>query len=103
MENGYIQLKYSETIKYQGISLDSNLKWNTHTVILTNKPRYLVGKFKYLKNILENEQHKIIYHALVQTLTYYMVESTGRGLTNCWLKNLETVQKLDFPDNTEQI
>lgn len=87
-----IQIKSSKTVKYLGITLDSNLKWNAHMKNLTQKIRYLVYKFKFLKNILDLKHLKIIYHALVQTHLSYGIIAWG-GVTKNHLRNLETVQK----------
>lgn len=96
-----INIKYNDTnieltsvasIKYLGVMLDCHLKWNKHVDFLIKKLRSLLSKFKYLKRFFDIDHLKTIYFALVQPHLCYGIIAWG-GLTNCYIKNLEILQK----------
>lgn len=51
VDDEMFQILSSKTVKYLGITIDSNIKWNAHVNNLVQKLKYLVHKFRDLKNI----------------------------------------------------
>lgn len=90
--NKNLKIKESVSVKYLGITLDKNLKWNLHTDTLVKKLRTFISKFKYLVGILSSRQLKILYHSFIESQLSYGIIAWG-SLHKCYLKNLETVQK----------
>ena len=79
-------------IKYLGITIDCNLRWDIHLRNLTHKIRSLLAKFKYFKQFLNIEQLRIMYYAFVESQLRYGILAWG-GAYNSHLKNAETLQK----------
>ncbi len=90
--NQEIAIPETESIKYLGIILDQNLKWNLHVKHVTQKIRALISKFKYLKNYLDIKHLIVIYYSLVQSQINYGI--TGWGGARDWhIRQLNIVQK----------
>lgn len=81
-----------EKVKYLGVMVDCNLKWNEHIQFVCNKLRTILHKFKYLKSLLTVHQLKILYHALVESHLRYGIVCWGNALKTHILK-LEVLQK----------
>lgn len=58
-------------IRYLGIIIDNNLRWNYHINNLVGKLRYSLHKFIKLKNILPVETLRMIYFAFYQSICQY--------------------------------
>lgn len=81
-----------ENIKYLGITLDQNLKWNKHIEILNNNIRKLVWKFYQLRQIMPFNILKTLYHALAESIMRYGISIWGSAYpTN--LKKIQLSQK----------
>ncbi|KAJ8976052.1 hypothetical protein NQ317_012599 [Molorchus minor] len=65
-------------MKYLGIMIDNNLKWDAHVCYVTKKLRKLVYRFKCLKDILNCRQLKILYQSLVESHLAYGILGWGR-------------------------
>lgn len=82
----------AESIKYLGIIIDRHLRWNLQIQNLVKKIRYLLPRFKYLKNFLSQSELKILYYSLVQSHLSYGILGWG-GVTDNYLNHLNTIQK----------
>lgn len=80
-------------MRYLGIYLDSNLKWDVHIKYITKKLRYLLYKFKWLSQVLQINQMKILYYSLVEPHLIYGLLAWGSATNNA-INNLQNVQKL---------
>lgn len=87
-----ISIPSAVSMKYLGLTLDSNLKWDAYAQELTMKLRCLIPKFKRLKDFLDQKYLKIIYYSLVQSHLTYGLAGWG-GIRDCHLSSLEVVQK----------
>lgn len=86
------EISESESIKYLGIIIDRHMRWDLQINSLVKKLRGLLSKFKYLKNIIDQNHLKTLYYALVQTQLTYGIIGWG-GVADVYLKNLDTLQK----------
>lgn len=80
-----------DSIKYLGIIIDRNLKWDQHVLRLTSNIRKLVYKFYILRDILSKKLLTCVYRALVESLIRYGVVVWG-GLYQNSLNPLNVVQ-----------
>jgi len=71
------QINQISKIRYLGIIIDNNLRWNYHINNLVGKLRYSLYKFIKLKNILPIETLRMIYFFLSVYLSIWSV-SMGR-------------------------
>lgn len=85
-------LKSAKDTKYLGIMIDKHLKWDIHINYIIKKLRFILYRFRYLKNFLNQRYLKIIYHALVESHLSYGILGWG-GVLNVHLGNLEIMQK----------
>lgn len=90
--NGNITIENTEYIKYLGITIDQHLRWNKHVDTLIKKLRGVLFKFKSLKQILNEDNLKIAYYGLVQSLLQYGIIAWGSVSRN-YLQKLEIMQK----------
>ena len=107
-EDTSVAIASVKSIKYLGITIDCHLKWDVHVNNIVKKLRSLLPIFKYFKQICDKKHLKIMYHALAESHITYGIIGWG-GVTNYFLKNLETVQKwilkviynknYDYPSN----
>lgn len=80
-------------IKYLGITIDSQLRWDQHVKNLVNKIRGLLFKFRYLRNYINSIKYlKIFYQALIESQISYGIVGWG-GAYNNHIKPLEVIQK----------
>lgn len=86
-------IKKVESIKYLGVTLDCNLKWEKHTTTLVKRLRSFIYVFKQLRYILPNKVLKQVYQALVESHITYGILGWG-GIYKNVLKRLEVIQKL---------
>lgn len=92
------QLTYinsTNSVKYLGIFIDSHLKWDMHMEYITTKIRSIIYLFYKVKNILNTQDLKILYHSLVSPHLTYGILGWG-GVLNNHLKSVETLQKRFF-------
>ena len=85
-------IEKQEFIKYLGIHIDSNLKWNKQTEILTKRLRKTLHKFKILRQILNRKTLMTFYYALFQSVLTYGIIGWG-GLYENVSNPLTSVQK----------
>lgn len=79
-------------IKYLGIIIDQHLRWESHVNYIIKKLQFILYKFKFLKNILNIQQMKVIYHSLVESHINYAILGWG-GVAKTHLYALELLQK----------
>lgn len=92
-QNNVIMIEEANHIKYLGIEIDRNLKWDIHLKSLVKKLRSILFKFKQLRTILDIPAMKMIYFSLVESHIQYGIVAWGGTYKN-HLKQLEVIQKL---------
>lgn len=88
-----VEIASVQNIKYLGVFIDCNLKWDVHINYVVKKLRTLLYKFRHLSQLLQIEQLKTLYHALIESHINYGIVAWGAA-TNNHIKNLQTIQKL---------
>lgn len=78
----------SSEIKYLGVIIDQNLKWNSHIAELVKRIRKCIYIFVRLRNILNVKIIKNVYYALVHSLLIYGIIGWGGS----YKKNLNSVK-----------
>lgn len=78
-------------IKYLGLMVDHNLRWNVHIEYLVKRLRGLTYKFYQLRGILNKKNLIITYTALAESIIRYGITVWG-GLFNSTLKQVEIIQ-----------
>jgi len=82
----------TDVIKYLGVHLDENMRWNHHVESICKKLRSLLYKFKQLKLYLPVKTLMMIYYALVESHITYGIVVWG-GLAKTILKPALVLQK----------
>lgn len=90
--NKEFNIESTDHIKYLGIYIDCHMRWDVHINYLIKKIRGIIYKFKQIKQILEFNQLKIIYYALIESQLQYGIIGWG-GVMNIHLNNLNIIQK----------
>jgi hypothetical protein len=80
------------SVKYLGILIDQNLKWNMHIDNLINKIRQLTYFFLTAKKILNRNYLRITYFAMIQSLIQYGIVAWG-GCNTTLIHKLSIAQK----------
>ena len=88
-----IRIQAAAKLKYLGIIIDPHLKWGDHITFIIKKLRFVLYKIKYVKNLLEPKQLKILYHSLVESHLQYGTAAWGAATKNHIIK-VEILQKL---------
>lgn len=81
-----------DVIKYLGVHIDKNLKWQDHVLYITNKIRRLFHKFYIFRDILSRNLLLQVYQTLIEAIIRYGILVWGGAYMNC-LRPLVTVQK----------
>lgn len=80
------------SIKYLGLFIDENLKWNVHINYINKLPR----KFFYVCKPLRFKMKKLIYIAIIQSILSYGISFwEGTYNSNLLLINLHYFQHLN--------
>jgi len=87
-----LKIHKTRVIKYLGIYLDENNRWNTHIEKTCNKLRNLLFKFKIMKEYLPIKSLKMVYFSLVESIISYGIIGWG-GTAKTILKPLAILQK----------
>lgn len=82
------QLSAATSVKYLGVTLDSNLKYSQHLANVNNKLRRLVYKFYQLRHIIPGNSLRILYFAFVESTLRYGIHIWG----SAYPTNLELVK-----------
>lgn len=86
------KIDYAQNIKYLGLTVDNNLKWDLQINLITNKIRKLSYIFKIIRNIMSLPQLKNIYFALCQSTLMYGISVWGAA-AETHLKSLKINHK----------
>jgi len=84
-------IKRVNKLKYLGVMVDCNLRWDEHITYLAKKVRVMFYKFYQLRDILNKKLLLITYGALVESILRYCITIWGNSYNNT-LKILETCQ-----------
>nr|CAH7734299.1 unnamed protein product [Callosobruchus chinensis] len=87
-----INIGREDTIKYLGIHIDSNLRWNCQTEHVVKKIRILLPKMKNLAGILSERSLRTLYFGLIQSHLNYGIIAWG-GASSIHLRSLVIMQK----------
>lgn len=85
-------LEEVHVIKYLGILIDSNLNFQPHIKLLTDRLRKLIFVFKNLRHVANHKILTTVYFALCQSLIMYCIISWG-GAVKSFLIKLERAQR----------
>lgn len=87
------QINKVDSLKYLGILLDKNLRWDDHIAFLNRKIRNLFYKFYQLRELLDQRLLNIVYSSIVESNLRYGVIVWG-GAYKSILRRLEICQNL---------
>jgi hypothetical protein len=87
-----IEIQRSNSVKYLGITIDSNLRWTEHISKCVSRARKLLYVFYRLRNIMSKPLLFRVYSALVQPILQYGIVGWG-GIRKSHLYPLVSVQK----------
>lgn len=93
IQNTNYVINNTKKIKYLGIIVDENLKWQEHILYITGKIRKLVRKFYLLRDILKTKTLMNVCNFLVESIIRYGIIAWGGAYENS-LRQLKVVQKL---------
>lgn len=93
IQNTDYVIRNTKKIKYLGVIIDENLKWQEHIIYITDKIRKLIRKFYMLRDILSTKTLLNVYNALVVSIIRYGIIAWGGAYENA-LKPLKVIQKL---------
>lgn len=85
-------LTKAETVKYLGITIDKNLRFQDHITTLSNRLRKLIYVFKTLRLVVDKNIMKAVYYALAQSIICYCITSWG-GAPKTTLIEIERTQR----------
>jgi hypothetical protein len=89
--NSDLIIKRVESIKYLGLIMDENLKWNFHYENLERKLASTAGILWKLRNKLPVKTKKLIYNSLFETHINYLATIHGTA-DNCVVDRLQKIQ-----------
>lgn len=103
-------IAHSKSIKYLGIEIDDNLRWNAHIEVITKKLTRYIYFFRAIRNILNINDIKKVYYAVCQSQIEYGITGWGSALSthmdrlNIAQKGvLKTILKLPVRTPTEEL
>lgn len=85
-------ITHSKNIKYLGIEIDENLRWDSHINSITKKLTKLMYYFRNIRNILSKNDLYKVYYALCQSRIEYGIIGWGTA-SNIHIKKLAKTQK----------
>jgi len=91
---GYL-LSEKNTIKYLGVHVDSDLKWNTQVNNTAGKLRKANGIISKIRHYAPNETCKLVYYAIFYSHLMYCSQVWGqyvKGVSTTLLKRIITLQ-----------
>ena len=80
------------SVKYLGIIVDNNLKWNSHINYLVSRLRNLIFQFYRINKIKHLYVIRLIYNAYAKSFFQYCIEVWG-GAMNAHINKLFVIQK----------
>ena len=82
-------LHKTKTIKYLGIVIDENIKWDKHIENVNGKIRKLIYRFFQIRNVVPFHILKMLYTALAESLMRYGISIWGGAfMTNIEMLNI---------------
>ena len=78
------------SIKYLGLSIDSNLKWKSHILYIVKKLRFLLFRFKHLRYSTSNKFLLQLYYAWVHPVLSYGIVAWGSD----YISNFSVINSL---------
>nr|CAH7732564.1 unnamed protein product [Callosobruchus chinensis] len=90
-----ISIKSSQSVKYLGIYIDSQLRWDSHLDFIMKKLRSIIYIFYAIKKVLDYRHLKILYQAIVEPHISYGIVSWG-GVLKKHVNPLQILQKRFF-------
>jgi hypothetical protein len=85
-------LEKTKTIKYLGIHIDENLKWNIHIEKLCNHLKKMCYYFYYIKKFLDIKTCLNVYYALVHSYLNYGILIWG-STYSIYINKIKKLQK----------
>lgn len=86
-------ITHSRNIKYLGVEIDENLRWDSHINSITKKLTKLMYYFRNVRNILNKNDLYKVYYALCQSRIEYGIIGWGSA-SNIHMKQLVKTQKV---------
>jgi len=86
------KIQETQTIKYLGVHIDSNMKWVNHSQYLNNVLKNTIHKFYLLRNILKKKTLITVYKSLIESKLRYCNIIWG-GLYDEHLKQINVTQR----------
>lgn len=86
-------IKQEASVRYLGITIDENFKWNVHCLQTAKKLRKLIYKFVQLRQVVSEQLLRSVYFALVQSVVSYGITAWGAA-TQVSIDPVVKVQKL---------
>lgn len=83
-------LQQVSSIKYLGLNVDYNLKWKSHVKYITNKLRYILHKFYFIKRVISRDFLLQLYHSWVNSIVSYGIAAWGGD----YLENIKPIIKI---------
>lgn len=77
--------------KYLGVVIDQYLKWDLHSIYLTQKLKYLIYKFYTIRQMLNTSILITLYQSLVESILRYGILVWGNMYNNS-LRPLQVIQ-----------
>ncbi|KAK9882542.1 hypothetical protein WA026_021889 [Henosepilachna vigintioctopunctata] len=91
-DHSHVELQKTNSTKYLGVLIDTHLRWDLHSDLVSKRIRLLINKFKFLRQICTINELKMVYHALVEPHLTYGILGWG-GLSDIYYKRMEITQK----------
>ena len=86
------QIEHANSIKFLGIKIQHNLKWDMHCTEKANKMSQILGLLSRMRNTLTVPVMTTIYQSLMEPHLNYGILSWGKAPKKC-LKRLKIIQK----------
>lgn len=83
----------TQDIKYLGVILDNNLRFNLHIHMVAKRIRKLIYIFKQLRHVADGSLMRMVYQTLAQSIISYCITSWG-GATKTLMLELERAQRV---------
>ncbi|KAL3272117.1 hypothetical protein HHI36_022580 [Cryptolaemus montrouzieri] len=82
-----VKIATKETVKYLGVLIDQNLRWDYHIELLVKSLRSLIYLFRFLAKFVDFRRLKMIYHGLVECRIRYGITIYGTT-ASCYLNKV---------------
>lgn len=86
------KIKCVNEIKYLGMTVDNNLRWDLHINKLYNKLCYSLMRLENIKYLLPFNIRRILYFSMIESLIRYGIEIWGLTY-NCHIDKINRIQR----------